>query len=58
MAELLRREATSVEDFAYSIVRELVSYTHMLVGAVYLKEENEAGEPVLRMVAMHAPRGA
>ena len=54
MAELLRREATSVEDFAYSIVRELVSYTHMLVGAVYLKEENEAGEPVLRMVAMHA----
>jgi methyl-accepting chemotaxis protein len=54
IGEILRRHADNVEILSNELISELTRYTQSNQGCMFLREEDENGEPYLKMTAAYA----
>jgi methyl-accepting chemotaxis protein len=54
IGEILRRHADNVETLSNELISELTRYTQSNQGCMFLREEDENGDPYLKMTAAYA----
>jgi PAS domain S-box-containing protein len=52
--DLLRQEKSDLAEFSYDIIRNLIRRVDAHVGAIYLLNQEESGEPEIEMIACYA----